>query len=311
MISFRYHIVTIVAVFLALAVGIVMGTTVIKQGVVDALRSSANNAIDTSRRLRAEIDALENQGGNFNRAMAEIEPYVLGGQLTGQDVIMVLDPGVEAAAVDGVRRALDDPRTGAGANLIAVLQITPKMALSSTTDRSALATLVGVDPSQPPEQLRERAAAQLALRLAGGSRLGEVDVLKGLIDGGFLAQQGSVGDVGAIGGAGQSLVLLSGTMQPATVDPGEFLFPLTRTLVLSESHTVVAAETSDTAMPFVPLIRSTSDLNGKLVTVDDADMVQGQMAVVLGLRNLLQTPGQGGNYGVKGGAALIVPTPGA
>ena len=35
MVSFRYHVVSIVAVFLAIGLGILMGTTVVRQGVVE------------------------------------------------------------------------------------------------------------------------------------------------------------------------------------------------------------------------------------------------------------------------------------
>ena len=38
MISFRYHVVTIVAIFVALAVGILMGTTLLDQGLVSDLQ---------------------------------------------------------------------------------------------------------------------------------------------------------------------------------------------------------------------------------------------------------------------------------
>ena len=37
MISFRYHLVTIVAVFLALGLGVLAGTTVLDQALVDRL----------------------------------------------------------------------------------------------------------------------------------------------------------------------------------------------------------------------------------------------------------------------------------
>ncbi|MFN2523414.1 MAG: copper transporter, partial [Mycobacteriales bacterium] len=37
-IDFRYHLVSIIAVFLALALGIVVGTTALNGGIVDTLR---------------------------------------------------------------------------------------------------------------------------------------------------------------------------------------------------------------------------------------------------------------------------------
>jgi hypothetical protein len=35
----------------------------------------------------------------------------------------------------------------------------------------------------------------------------------------------------------------------------------------------------------------------------------GRIAVVLGLRDLLETPGHGGHYGVKPGATSLIPKP--
>ncbi|HZB59923.1 MAG TPA: copper transporter, partial [Actinomycetota bacterium] len=49
MISLRYHIVSLVAVFLALALGIVVGSTVLQEGTVSVLRA-------TSERVRQESE---------------------------------------------------------------------------------------------------------------------------------------------------------------------------------------------------------------------------------------------------------------
>ena len=58
MIDFRYHLVSIVAVFLALAVGIVVGSTELQPGVVNSLRASAESAsrlVATSSGYRAGL----------------------------------------------------------------------------------------------------------------------------------------------------------------------------------------------------------------------------------------------------------------
>ncbi|HET7720262.1 MAG TPA: copper transporter, partial [Acidimicrobiales bacterium] len=51
MINLRYHIVSLVAVFLALGLGIVMGTTVIDRVTVDAL----NDRLDTVQRSQGAV----------------------------------------------------------------------------------------------------------------------------------------------------------------------------------------------------------------------------------------------------------------
>ena len=45
MIDFRYHLVSIVAVFLALAIGIVVGSTALKPAVLSGLQKTANAEI--------------------------------------------------------------------------------------------------------------------------------------------------------------------------------------------------------------------------------------------------------------------------
>ena len=48
MIDFRYHLVSIVAVFLALAIGIVLGSTELQGTTIDALRRHARTRSATS-----------------------------------------------------------------------------------------------------------------------------------------------------------------------------------------------------------------------------------------------------------------------
>ena len=65
MINLRYHIVSLVAVFLALALGIVMGSTVIDKAIVDELRDRVDSVSDRAaktdgenRTLRGQLDVM-------------------------------------------------------------------------------------------------------------------------------------------------------------------------------------------------------------------------------------------------------------
>ena len=59
MISFRYHLVSIVAVFLALALGVVVGTTVVKPGLVDQIRHQTDVQIAKNRALQDQVNQLQ------------------------------------------------------------------------------------------------------------------------------------------------------------------------------------------------------------------------------------------------------------
>ena len=106
MIDFRYHVVSIVAVFLALAVGIVLGSTELRGKTLDVL----NN---TSQQLKSQYDASQarnaalNQQVNRDEAFAQAhEPRLLGGMLAGQRVVVVNARGAPAPVVSGVTSAL-------------------------------------------------------------------------------------------------------------------------------------------------------------------------------------------------------------
>ena len=56
MISLRYHIVSLVAVFLALALGIVVGSTVLQEGTVSVLRATSERVRQESRRANPRYE---------------------------------------------------------------------------------------------------------------------------------------------------------------------------------------------------------------------------------------------------------------
>ena len=61
MISLRYHIVSLVAVFLALALGIVVGSTVLQEGTVSVLRATGDRVREESDRNSRENVALKQE----------------------------------------------------------------------------------------------------------------------------------------------------------------------------------------------------------------------------------------------------------
>ena len=61
-IDFRYHLVSIVAIFLALALGIVLGSTTLSDSVSDTLRQQANQAAKTAQQARTQQRQLQDAG---------------------------------------------------------------------------------------------------------------------------------------------------------------------------------------------------------------------------------------------------------
>ena len=103
MIDFRYHLVSIIAVFLALAIGIVVGTTALNGYVVDDLRSRNGAVIKDKRSLEGLVRDLRNQVSRRDQFATAVAPEVVAGQLVGERVLLVTTPGASDQVVKLLR----------------------------------------------------------------------------------------------------------------------------------------------------------------------------------------------------------------
>lgn len=303
MISFRYHLLSIVAVFLALALGVVAGTTVIDQGLVDRLEQQTANANRSAELARDKAGA---SGAELSRAVGFTDqalPLLTAGKLAGARIVLVTDEGTDKEVVDSVENSV----ATAGADVTAVISTTPAAATPDVKSREALALLLGVPQTSTSGALAAEMAAQLASRLVDGVR-GDQDLLYQLLESGFLqAGKGSGlkevnGQLSGIGGPDQSVVVVSGGVGVPSLDPSSFLEPLTGNLVRQDAH-VAAAEPGSAEYQFVADLRDSGLPDSKeMVTVDNADEAAGELALVIATQALLRGDG-GGDYGFKAGAA--------
>jgi hypothetical protein len=101
-ISFRYHIVSIVSVFLALAIGVALGGGPLKGEVDNTLVEQVKADRARKAALQEEIQAL--RGANaFNDAFADtIAPGLIGNTLKGRSVTLVVLPGAQQTEVSAL-----------------------------------------------------------------------------------------------------------------------------------------------------------------------------------------------------------------
>ena len=154
MISFRYHLVSIVAVFLALALGVVVGTTVVKPGLVDQIRHQTDVQIAKNRALQDQVNQLQTDMKTWQVFGDEVQTMLVTGQLSGKQVVMVTVDGVDPAEVDGVRHALEQ----GGATVVSLIRVTSRMALADDSSRRDLATIMGESPTTPVNLLSTKTA---------------------------------------------------------------------------------------------------------------------------------------------------------
>src|SRR5918999_574895 len=112
MLDFRYHALSLVAVFLALGIGILLGTTIGDQLVSEAnrdLSSSLRRDVTEARSAsRAAREALEDR----ERFIAAAFPRIRGVNLSGRNVAIVSNGELPGGVESGVRDAVQDADGG-------------------------------------------------------------------------------------------------------------------------------------------------------------------------------------------------------
>ncbi len=331
MIDFRYHLVSIVAVFLALAVGIVLGSTEFQPNALSILQSTSNSVKSQLSAASAQRDAYAAQASGADAFLQSSEAVLLGQGhlLEGQKVVLVTEPGAPPAIIDGVKRAA----AAAGATVTGQVALTPAFNDLSGATQSRLSSVNGsianadgttLTPGADPQTTYQQQAAQLIASAivakpdtqaqpGGGpaplSQASALTLLNAYAQAGFLTLSGTPTDR-----AGLVVIIAPGSV-PATgaTDPGnEVLVAIAQQFAAASAATVAAGSTATSGQQgsAISVLRSSS-ASSQLSTVDNADTTQGQITVMQAFAVLL-AGGKPSSYGISGAAAVgpdPVPTP--
>jgi hypothetical protein len=99
-INFRYHLVSLTAVFLALTVGLILGTAALNGPAIEAFERNIESLRSSNEQLRAQLDEQEKLIEDEQAFAAEIAPAYLANQLTGRSILVVALPGADTSVVD-------------------------------------------------------------------------------------------------------------------------------------------------------------------------------------------------------------------
>lgn len=320
MVDFRYHVVSIVAVFLALGIGIVFGTTVIDRALLENLDRNVTRLTADKRELEAERRELTERIADAEAWGEAVAPTLVRGVLSGERVVVVAAPGVDKGLRDGVAEQLGD----AGATVVGRIRLSD--ALDDPARGTELDDLVvrelpaGLTLPGTGATAAQRAMAELAYviglgaddtRLPGEPPSATTRVLAGLRERGFLGIDG-----GAVSPARNVVVILPVEPEPSpspSASPdgsrpvGVELVASLASLPRRPAVVVVAPTGGSVAGTPLEAVRADDLLKDAVSTVDDADTVYGRAALVLALREARR--GGVGHYGDGVGAEAPVPTP--
>jgi hypothetical protein len=314
-ISLRYHIVSLVAVFLALALGIVVGSTVLQEGTVSALRATSQEVRQRSEENRTENLALKQEISRLQSFGATVLPELVQGRLKGRPVVLVDTDKVDSGMRDSVRKVLED----AGAEVDGQITFADeRLALSAEPDRVAMGRLLAADAGTP-EVLRAELVKRLAGRLATPAAMPQEDsqrasdMLTGLQDADFLADLKLSPPLAAgtdpFPRQGSIFVLLGPAATATTaVAPDAFLVPLADQVSARAAAPVAGGEAAAVpeASSWVTALRNNRAVSRRVSGIDAVDTVYGQLALVQALQGSLQEL-PAGQYGIKDGASGLLP----
>ncbi|HVE90955.1 MAG TPA: copper transporter [Actinomycetota bacterium] len=304
MIDFRYHIVSIVAVFLALGLGILMGTTVLDRVAVDALRAQVDNLRSDARESRRDITALRTEVDRQRTFADQVSPWVRHDQLAGKPVVFVSDNG-GARWDDSVRDAIAQT----GARPVGAMTLTAKWKLDAASARqlqSATAPLGAAMPrDKPDESPDERRQAEDALTTLGSQIFAPEGqaLLRELVQSGFV----EVADADlqqAWPPAGALVVAFTGPdpgRGTASSSPG-WVASLARATATA-TPTLVVSPGADAGTGDVTILRNLPETPATLVTFDAGSLSFGRLGSVLALESA--AAGRGGHFGVERGRRLL------
>jgi len=312
-IDFRYHLVSLIAVFLAVALGIVIGTTALNEPIladiknqVSALETDKRSLEDRTQSLQAQLDTSD----AFDEAVA---PALVDGALAGKSVLLVVtNEGVAPETVDQLTSLIGD----AGGTVSGTLTLKPEYSdpssaagLQSYVTGSGLPAGVELPPVDDAGQLVASLLAQVLMIPPDGTTPGGADVssvMAGLSALDVLTPEGD-----AIAPADYAVVLTAGAFSGEdAAERNGTVAELVSALDAAGSGAVVAGDAESTAENgLVGVIRADPTLSAAVSTVDNSATAAGRISTVLALGR--EADGTSGKYGTGEDTQPVPPVPAA
>ena len=309
MITLRSHVISLAAVFLALAVGVMLGSGLLSNTLLSGLRddkhelqNQINTLTDDKNRLNEKLNAAEVFDG-------QMTPRMVHDALAGKAVVIFRTPDAVNDDVDAVSKTI----TAAGGSVSGTVTLTDEFVDANAAEKLlsvvnspiipagrqlstksvdqgsqagdllGIALLRGRDPAAPAVDDNQRETVLATLRDTGFITVGNQRV--GVADSAVIVTGGALGQ--DAGNRGTTVARFAAGMAPHSMG------------------TVLAGrDGSASGTGAVAVVRSDAALGGAVSTVDDIDSQAGRITAVLALQQLA-TGGHPAPYGIGHGAAAV------
>jgi Copper transport outer membrane protein, MctB len=302
-ISFRYHVVSIVAVFLALALGVVVGTTALNGPITTNLRQQVDSLKKDRSSLASQNKTLQQQAGDSDSFASTFGPRIVANTLKGKSIAIIGMPGASSSMKDAISKQIGlaggivagriqlqsdfvDPKRATDVTNLVESVHPIGLTLPSTSDSGALGgALFGYVLLNTDAQQSDRDSA---------------------IEAFTKAQLITVESSGSVALADLAVVVTTGSLATAAPNGKAELSMVTQLQQAGGSTVVAGDNASSTLGGLVALIRGSSAVKDSVSTVDDADSAIGQVTTTLALAAALTD--KSGAYGNAAGASSLFPS---
>lgn len=305
MISLRSHAISLAAVFLALAVGVVLGSGLFADTVLSGLRNDKaelRTEIETLTDEKNELNEKLSAAGEFDALMA---PRMLRDTLRGTSVMMFRTPDAADDDVEAVNRMVAQ----GGGRIAGTIILTPQFVEANSSEKllsvvNSPIVPVGRQLATTSVDQGSQAGDLLGIAVLSGKDPAVPDdqrdvVLQTLRDTGFITYDGQ------IGAADTAVIITGGSLGDDAGNRGATVARFAAALAPHGGGTVLAGrDGSATGTAAVAVARSDAALSNAVTTVDDIGAESGRITTALALSDLLRGS-QPGRYGIGQGATSV------
>ena len=310
MISLRQHAISLAAVFLALAVGVVLGSGFLSDTLLSSLRAE-------KRDLYSQISGLNDQKNALNQKITAADNFdnhlvgrIVHDALAGKSVVVFRTPDAKDDDVATVSTFIGQ----AGGTVTGTVSLTQEFVDANSAEK--LQTVVNSSILPAGQQLSTKFVDQgsqagdllgIALMTHDNPAAAPVQdtqrdtVLAALRDTGFITYQ----PADHMGPANAALVVTGGALPRDAGNQGVSVARFSAALAPHGSGTLLAGRDGcATGGAAVAVARADAGMSSAISTVDDVDAAPGRITAVLGLHDLI-SGGHVGQYGTGHGATSV------
>ncbi|MBJ7341396.1 copper transporter [Mycolicibacterium sp.] len=309
MISLRSHAISLAAVFLALAIGVALGSGLLSNTLLAGLKDDKTQMQNQINGLTDEKNLLNEKLSAAGEFDAQMSPRILRDALKGKSVVVFRTPDAVDDDVEATSRLIGE----AGGVVTGTIALTQEFVAANSSEK--LLSVVNSPIVPAGRQLSTTSVDQgsqagdlLGIALLAGKNPAApaVDdaqrdtVLAALRDTGFVTYGPD-----RIGAADSALIVTGGGLADDAGNQGATVARFAAGLAPHGAGTLIAGrDGSATGTGAVAVVRADNGLAATVGTVDDVDSQSGRLTSVLALQDMT-SGGRPGQYGIGRGASSV------